>query len=83
MSSIFRTNRVEKTFLLKREPRFLETHKIFLLCVAQKSESLRSPEYGDTVLVFYTGSLFDGDVFNNSLEREKPVSFRIGQVIQG
>jgi peptidylprolyl isomerase len=54
-----------------------------LLYVVTKDGAGNSPEYGDTVLVHYTGSLLNGNVFDSSLERGKPASFRIGQVIQG
>lgn len=42
-----------------------------------------SPAFGTKVTVHYTGSLLDGTVFDSSIERKKPESFRIGEVIPG
>lgn len=42
-----------------------------------------SPGPGDTVKVHYEGSLLDGTVFDSSFERGEPVSFGVGQVIEG
>lgn len=42
-----------------------------------------SPGPDDTVKVHYEGSLLDGTVFDSSFERGEPVSFGVGQVIEG
>ncbi|GED22578.1 FKBP-type peptidyl-prolyl cis-trans isomerase [Halomonas halmophila] len=42
-----------------------------------------SPKAGDTVKVNYEGRLIDGTVFDSSYKRGEPVSFRVGQVIEG
>ncbi|RAH37262.1 MULTISPECIES: FKBP-type peptidyl-prolyl cis-trans isomerase [unclassified Halomonas] len=42
-----------------------------------------SPSDGDTVKVNYEGQLIDGTVFDSSYERGEPVSFQVGQVIEG
>ncbi|ATJ81094.1 FKBP-type peptidyl-prolyl cis-trans isomerase [Halomonas beimenensis] len=42
-----------------------------------------SPGADDTVEVHYEGQLIDGTVFDSSYERGEPVSFRVGQVIEG
>jgi FKBP-type peptidyl-prolyl cis-trans isomerase len=42
-----------------------------------------SPELTDTVKVHYTGKLIDGKVFDSSVQRGEPATFRVGQVIQG
>lgn len=42
-----------------------------------------SPSADSTVEVHYEGKLLDGTVFDSSYERGEPVSFRVGQVIQG
>ncbi|CBV44162.2 FKBP-type peptidyl-prolyl cis-trans isomerase [Halomonas elongata] len=42
-----------------------------------------TPSAEDTVKVNYEGKLIDGTVFDSSYERGEPVSFRVGQVIDG
>lgn len=42
-----------------------------------------TPSAGDTVEVNYEGKLIDGTVFDSSWERGEPVSFQVGQVIEG
>lgn len=41
------------------------------------------PEDGEKVTVHYHGSLIDGTVFDSSVERGEPISFRVGQLIKG
>jgi len=43
----------------------------------------KSPESTDTVKVHYTGKLIDGTMFDSSVERGEPATFRVGQVIKG
>ncbi len=42
-----------------------------------------TPGADDSVQVHYVGTLIDGTVFDSSLERGEPVSFRVDQVIDG
>jgi FKBP-type peptidyl-prolyl cis-trans isomerase FklB len=42
-----------------------------------------SPTLTDTVQVHYTGTLINGTVFDSSVQRGEPATFRVGQVIQG
>ncbi|MWJ28043.1 hypothetical protein GPM19_07475 [Halomonas sp. ZH2S] len=42
-----------------------------------------TPGPEDTVEVHYEGMLLDGTVFDSSYERGEPVSFQVGQVIEG
>ncbi len=42
-----------------------------------------SPAATDTVKVHYTGKLIDGTVFDSSVRRGEPATFRVNQVIQG
>ncbi len=42
-----------------------------------------SPAATDTVKVHYTGTLIDGEVFDSSVQRGEPATFRVNQVIKG
>ncbi|MDO0945670.1 FKBP-type peptidyl-prolyl cis-trans isomerase [Chromohalobacter israelensis] len=42
-----------------------------------------TPSAGDTVKVNYEGKLPDGTVFDSSYERGEPITFQVGQVIEG
>lgn len=42
-----------------------------------------SPTLTDTVKVHYTGKLINGTIFDSSVQRGEPATFRVGQVIQG
>jgi len=43
------------------------------------------PKVGDTVTVHYTGKLTNGTVFDSSVSRKKPFTFKlgVGKVIKG
>ena len=43
----------------------------------------KSPNENDLVTVDYEGKLIDGDVFDSSYQRGKPVQFKVSQVITG
>ena len=43
----------------------------------------KSPEETDTVKVHYTGRLVNGNVFDSSVQRGEPATFRVNQVIKG
>ena len=59
------------------------TTKSGLKYIVHKKGSGKSPQYGSSVTVHYTGRLLDGTVFDSSIQRGKPAVFKIGQVIQG
>lgn len=42
-----------------------------------------SPRASDSVTVHYTGTLLDGTVFDSSVERGEPVTFKLDEVISG
>jgi len=51
--------------------------------VLQKGEGNGYPAANSTVKVHYHGMLLDGTVFDSSVERGEPISFRLNQVISG
>jgi peptidylprolyl isomerase len=59
------------------------TTKTGLKYVVHKMGSGKSPQYGQTVTVHYTGRFLNGTVFDSSTQRGKPAVFKIGQVIEG
>jgi peptidylprolyl isomerase len=74
-----------KEFLLKNKTNqdVLETASGLQYQVLQKGEGLGHPNANSTVKVHYHGSLLDGTVFDSSVERDKPISFPLNQVIKG
>lgn len=51
--------------------------------VLKEGDGKKSPAFGQSVKVHYTGSLLDGRVFDSSVRRGEPAVFEIGQVIEG
>ena len=43
----------------------------------------KSPGITDRVTVHYTGKLVDGTIFDSSIQRGQPATFRVNQVIPG
>ena len=63
----------------------VETTPSGLMYVVKKQGTGKPPEKGTRVTVHYTGSFLDGKVFDSSLNRKQPFSFRVGtgEVIHG
>ncbi|KJY83949.1 peptidylprolyl isomerase [Vibrio galatheae] len=51
--------------------------------ILHKGDSSEHPTATSTVKVHYHGTLIDGTVFDSSVERGEPISFKLNQVIQG
>lgn len=53
--------------------------------ITQPNENGRSVQAGDMISVHYTGQFLDGEVFDSSLDRDKPIEFNVGtgRVIPG
>ena len=66
-----------------RWPNTVKTPSGLQYVVLKKGDGKGSPKYGQTVTVHYTGTLMDGRMFDSSVHRGQPASFKIGQVIEG
>lgn len=51
--------------------------------VIKSGSGKENPKSNSTVKTHYHGTLIDGTVFDSSVKREEPVSFRVDQVISG
>ncbi len=65
------------TTVQKKFPDALKT-KSGLLYLVKKNGRGKSPKLGTRISVHYTGKLLDGTVFQTTVERKKPFSFRVG-----
>jgi peptidylprolyl isomerase len=77
--------KIGKNFLVtnKTKEGVLETASGLQYQVLQKGEGSEYPNANTTVKVHYHGSLLNGTVFDSSVERNKPISFSLNQVIKG
>ena len=66
-----------------RYPNTIKTHTGLRYIVTKQGSAVASPKYGQAVTVHYQGSLLNGKIFDSSLIRNQPATFRIGQVIEG
>ena len=74
--------KVEKE-IANRWPNTVKTNSGLQYVVLKKGDGMKFPKYGQTVTVHYTGTLLDGRMFDSSVHRGQPASFKIGQVIEG
>ncbi len=51
--------------------------------VLEEGNGTNHPTLNSLVKVHYQGALINGTIFNNSLERNQPISFKLKQVIKG
>jgi len=51
--------------------------------ITKKGDGKGSPAFGKDVTVHYQGSLMNGKIFDSSIMRKEPATFKIGQVIEG
>lgn len=54
-----------------------------MVVVEKEGDKKGSPKYGQSVTVHYTGKLLDGTIFDSSIKRGTPATFKIGEVIEG
>jgi len=67
----------------KANQEVIETASGLQYQVLHKGEGEVHPSASSTVEVHYHGTLVDGTVFDSSVERAKPISFPLNQVISG
>ncbi len=51
--------------------------------VNKAGDGKRRPAWGQKVTVHYSGSLLDGRIFDSSIQRGQPTTFKVGEVIEG
>ncbi len=66
-----------------RYPNAEKTNTGLRYIITKNGTGTASPKYGQAVTVHYQGSLLNGKIFDSSLIRHEPATFRIGQVIEG
>jgi peptidylprolyl isomerase len=76
---------IGKDFLAtnKTNEEVVETASGLQYQVLRKGQGSEHPVASTTVKVHYHGLLIDGTVFDSSVERNKPISFSLNQVIKG
>jgi peptidylprolyl isomerase len=76
---------IGKDFLVKNKANegVIETASGLQYQVLQKGQGDNHPSASSTVKVHYHGLLLDGTVFDSSVDRGEPISFRLNQVISG
>lgn len=64
---------------------FEQTESGLRYLITQPNETGRAVEAGDMISVHYTGQFLDGEVFDSSIDRDKPIEFNVGtgRVIPG
>ena len=60
-----------------------ETQSGLRYIVNKEGSGTKHPKMFEKVLVHYEGRLMNGMVFDSSIRRGKPISFRLGEVIEG
>lgn len=66
-----------------RYPGVKTTGSGLMYVVDKAGDGKSSPKFGQYVTVHYEGYLLNGKVFDSSIARKEPASFKIGQVIEG
>lgn len=64
-------------------PNATETPSGLRYIVEKEGDGKAHPKMGTTIKVHYEGKLLDGTVFDSSIRRGEPISFRLGEVIDG
>lgn len=72
-----------KAIVAEKFPNATETPSGLRYIVEKEGDGKAHPKMGTTIKVHYEGRLLDGTVFDSSIQRGQPISFRIGEVIDG
>lgn len=66
-----------------RYPGAIKTPSGLKYVVLKEGSGDKSPKYGQNVTVHYQGTFLNGKIFDSSVLRGEPATFKIGQVIEG
>lgn len=66
-----------------RYPGAIKTPSGLKYIVLKEGSGDKSPKYGQNVTVHYQGTFLNGKIFDSSILRGEPATFKIGQVIEG
>ena len=66
-----------------RYPEAIATASGLRYVVRKSGDGKRKPAWGQKVTVHYSGSLLDGRIFDSSIQRGQPTTFKVGEVIEG
>ncbi len=67
----------------KKWPEAKKTESGLMYIVREEGTGSDSPVMGSRVKTHYEGKFLDGQIFDSSYQRGKPLEFQVGQVIQG
>lgn len=67
----------------KMEPNAIVTESGLHYVVLKEGDGKGSPSYGDEISCHYVGTFLNGTEFDSSYRRGEPLTFQIGQVIEG
>lgn len=69
--------------IANRYPGAIKTPTGLKFVITKEGTGTATPKYGQNVTVHYQGTLLNGKIFDSSILRGQPATFRIGQVIEG
>ena len=67
----------------KKDSSVIEKRSGLQYQIIVKGEGTAKPESRDQVTVHYHGTFINGDVFDSSLDRGRPITFKLNQVMPG
>jgi peptidyl-prolyl cis-trans isomerase A (cyclophilin A) len=73
----------DKKFIADKWPNAKKTESGLMFIVDKEGTGTEKPVMGTKVTTHYTGKFLDGNIFDSSVQRGKPLDFSVGQVIAG